>query len=354
MTNPGESQVRVYRAADVPPGALAGESVAVLGYGHLGRTAALNLRDSGAKVRIGNREDAYAEQARAEGFEVVPIATAAAADVVYVLLPDEVIPTLFDEQIAPQLRAGSAIAFGSGYSLAFDLIHPPASVDVLLVAPRMAGNQARTRYLDGHGFWAYVDVEADRSGRAQQRMLGLADGLGVLRAGAVQMSARMEATLDLFIEQSVGAVLGMAIMIAFEVARDAGVPGEALVLEMYISGEMEAVFQSFRESGFFRASDDHGPTAVFGGITRSLEMDRDEMTARFRKTFEDIKSGGFAKRFQDEARNGYPMLEFARAMMRGGSPITEAEDRIRRLTSPDAPGQSPLVDAQARSHCHSA
>ena len=338
MANPGDTQVRVYRAADAPPGALAGEAVAVLGYGHLGRTAALNLRDSGAKVRIGNRDDEYAEQARAEGFEVVPIAAAAGDDVVYVLLPDEVIPTLFDAEIAPALRPGSAIAFGSGYSLAFGLIHPPAAIDVLLVAPRMAGNSARTRYLEGQGFWACVGVEADRSGRAQQRMLGLADALGVLRAGAVQMTAKVEATLDLFVEQSVGAVLGMAIMMAFEVARDAGVPAEALVLEMYMSGEMEAVFQSFRETGFFRASEDHGPTAVFGGITRSLEMDREAMAESFRKIFDDIKSGGFAKRFQEEARNGYPMLEFARAMMHGGSPITEAEDRIRRLAPPHSPG----------------
>jgi ketol-acid reductoisomerase len=205
----------------------------------------------------------------------------------------------------------------------------------------MAGNTARARYQNGHGFWACVGVEADRSGRALQRMLGLADGLGVLRAGAVHMSAKVEATLDLFVEQTVGAVLGMAMMMAFEVARDAGVPAEALVLEMYMSGEMEAVFQSFRETGFFRASEDHGPTAVFGGITRSLEMDRDAMAERFRHVLEDIRSGGFAQRFQDEERNGYPMLEFARAMMRGGSPITEAEERIRRLASSDPPGSSP-------------
>jgi ketol-acid reductoisomerase len=341
MTNAGEAPVRVYRAADAPPGALAGEAVAVLGYGHLGRTAALNLRDSGAKVRIGNREDEYAEQARAEGFEVVAIPTAAADDVVYVLLPDEVVPTLFETEIAAALRPGSAIAFGSGYSLAFGLIHPPAGIDVLLVAPRMAGTTARSRYLEGHGFWACVGVEADATGRAQQRMLGLADGLGVLRAGAVQMSAKMEATLDLFVEQKVGAVLGMAIMMAFEVARDGGLPGEALVLEMYMSGEMEAVFQAFRERGFFPASEDHGPTAVFGGITRSIEMDREEMATRFRQTFEDIQSGAFARRFQEEARNGYPMLEFARGMIRGGSPIAEAEESIRRLMSPDTSGPTP-------------
>jgi ketol-acid reductoisomerase len=325
---------KVYRTADAPRGALAGESVAVLGYGHLGRTAALNLRDSGAKVRIGNREDEYAEQVRTEGFAVVPLAGASGGDVVYVLLPDEVIPSVFETEVAPALRAGSAVAFGSGYSLAFDLIQLPATVDVLLVAPRMAGTTARARYVEGRGFWACVGVEADRSGRAQQRMLGLADGLGVLRAGAVEMSAKVEATLDLFVEQSVGAVLGMAIMMAFEVAREAGVPGEALVLEMYMSGEMEAVFQSFREQGFLRASEDHGPTAVFGGIIRSLEMDRDAMAERFRRVFEDIRNGSFAKRFQDEARNGYPMLEFARAMIHGGSPISEAEDRIRQLQGP--------------------
>lgn len=329
--------MRVYRATDAPEGGLAGEAVAVLGYGNLGRTAALNLRDSGAKVRIGNREDDYAERARSEGFEVVPMATAATDDVVYVLLPDEVIPDVFASDIAPALRPGSAIAFGSGYSLAFELIRPPAGIDVLLVAPRMAGNSARTRYLEGHGFWACLGVEADASGRAQQRMLGLADGLGVLRAGGVRMSAKVEATLDLFVEQTVGAVLGMAIMMAFEVARDADIPAEALVLEMYMSGEMEAVFQAFRETGFFRASEDHGPTAVFGGITRSIEMDRDAMADRFRHVLEDIRSGGFARRFQDEARNGYPMLEFARAMMHGGSPMAEAEERIRHLAGPEQP-----------------
>ena len=338
MANSPETHVKVYRAADAPPRALAGEAVAVLGYGNLGRTAALNLRDSGVKVRVGNREDEYTERARAEGFEVVSLTAAAADDIVFVLLPDEVIPDVFEREIAPALRPGSAIAFGSGYSLAFDLIHPPEAVDVLLVAPRMAGISARARYVAGTGFWGCVGVEADRSGRAQQRMLGLAEALGVLRAGAIQMSAATEAALDLFVEQTVGALLGMAIMTAFEVGRDAGIPAEALVMEMYMSGEMEVVFRSFREAGFFRSSEDHGPTAVFGGMTRTLEMDREAMLASFRTILEDIKTGGFARRFQDEAKNGYPMLEMARAMMHGDSPITDAEARLRRLSGSPGPG----------------
>src|SRR6266481_2716047 len=338
MTNSPVTSVKVYRAADAPKAALAGETVSVLGYGNLGRTAALNLRDSGLTVRVGNQEDEYAERARAEGFEVVPLKTAATDDVVFVLLPDEVVTDAFDREIAPALRPGSAIAFGSGYSLAFGLIPPPETVDVILVAPRMAGTSARARYLAGQGFWACVGVEADRSARAQEPMLGLAAALGVLQAGAVEMSAAREALLDLFVEQTLGAVLGMSILMAFEVGREAGIPAEALVLEMYMSGEMETVFRSFRETGFFLSSEDHGPTAVFGGITRTLEMNREAMMASFRAILEDIKSGGFARRFQDEARNGYPMLAMARAMIHGDSPITDAEKSLRRLTGSPDPG----------------
>ncbi len=338
----------VYRAADAPPDALAGETVAVLGYGHLGRAVALNLRDSGAKVRIGNRPDEYGDKARADGFEVVPLAAAAADDIVWVLLPDEVIPEVFPQEIGPALRAGGAVVFSSGYSLAFGLARPPETVDVLLVAPRMSGGAARTRYQAGEGFWACVGVESDRSGRARQRMLGLADALGALGAGAIEMSAATEATLDLFIEQTLGPLLGTAIMVAFEVGLEVGIAPEALVLEMYMSGEMETVFRSFRETGFFRAAEDHGPTAVFGGITRTLEIDRGEMAARFRAVLEDIRSGAFARRFQNEAESGYPMLGIAQAMMRAASPISEAEDRLRRLAELTGPAAEPVRNTPVR------
>ena len=335
----GSRPVRVYRApADADPGALGGEAVAVLGYGNLGRSAALNLRDSGVKVRVGNRDDGYAEQARAEGFEVVPLPTAADDDIVFVLLPDEVIPEVFARDVVPALRPGSAVAFASGYSLAFKLVHPPDTVDVLLVAPRMAGVASRQKFLDGEGFWACVNVEADRSGRAHRRMLGLAGALGALRLGAIEMTAVTEATLDLFVEQTVGPLLGAAVMTAFEVGVDAGIPPEALVMEMYMSGEMEAVYAGFRTAGFFRASEDHGPTALFGGITRSLELDRAALAASFRAVLEDIIGGAFARRFQEEAQSGYPMLSIAREVMSGGSQITDAETRLRRAAGlPEPP-----------------
>lgn len=323
--------MKVYRAGDAPSEGLVGETVAVLGYGNLGRSAALNLRDSGAKVRVGNREDEYAAMARADGFEVVSLAEAASDSVVFVLLPDEVIPTVFPTEIAQAMRPGAAIAFGSGYCLAFELIHPPEHVDVLLLAPRIAGRQARTRYETGEGFWAFVSVEADRTGQARRRLLSLAEAFGALRAGALEMTAAGEAALDLFVEQSVGAVLGAAMLVAFDVGSEAGIPPEALAMEMYMSGEMEGVFRAFREAGFLRASEEHGPTALFGGITRTLELDREAMATSFRAILKDITSGAFARRFQDEAGNGYPMLTVAREMTRGSSPITDAEERLRRL-----------------------
>jgi ketol-acid reductoisomerase len=322
--------MKVYRSADAPRGALDGEAVAVLGYGNLGRSAALNLRDSGVKVRIGNRDDQYTDRAKADGFEVVPLATAAGDDIVFVLLPDEVIPEVFSRDIAPALRPGSAVAFGSGYSLAFGLVRPPETADVLLIAPRMAGAATRTRYLAGLGFWACIGVEADRTGRAHRRMLGLADALGALRPAALEMTAAAESALDLFVEQTIGPLLGTALMIAFEVGREGGIPAEALVMEMYMSGEMETVFEGFRTAGFLRASEDHGPTAIFGGLTRAIEIDREDIATRFRRVLEDIQSGAFAERFQVEAQNGYSMLSMARSILRGGSHITDAEARLRR------------------------
>lgn len=336
VSSPTPPFLRVHRLSDGGPEALAGERVAILGYGHVGRSAALNLRDSGVAVSIGNRDDEYAAVASGDKFPVASLSEAtAAADVVFVLLPDEVIPEVFQKSIAPVLRPQSALVFASGYSLAFELVTPPPEVDVLLVAPRMSGTMARERFLAGQGFWTYVGIEADRSGRARARMLGLAAGLGALApgGGAIEMSAATEATVDLFVEQTVGPLLGTAIMTAFDVGISAGIPPEVLVMEMYMSSEMETVFRGFRETGLLLASEAHGGTALFGGLVRALQIDREALRERFQAVLDDIRTGGFAKRFQQEALEGYPVLDVARQMISGPSPITDAEARLRRMTT---------------------
>ncbi len=329
------SQVRFFSSRDADPQALQGERVAVLGYGNLGRPFALNLRDSGVtQIVIGNIEDEYAQAARAEGFTVLPLDQATrTADLVLVLLSDEVIPDVFAPVIVPGLQSGAAVVFASGYTLAYDLIQPPDGIDMLMLAPRMAGENARQRFLDGRGFYAYISVEQDASGKAWRRLLGLANGVGVLRAGAVQLDARQEATLDLLIEQTLGSVLGVAIMSAFSLGVEAGIPAEAMVMELYLSEEMETVWRAFREQGFMLASNAHGPTALYGGFIQTMKYMSSNLPDTFRSTLADIQSGEFARRFQAEREAGYPMLSQAFAMTQGGDPITQAEERLKQMLS---------------------
>jgi ketol-acid reductoisomerase len=332
-----KTSLRYFGTQDVDPHALDGERVCVLGYGNLGRAISLNLRDAGvARLVVGNVADEYAHQARAEGFVVLPIGEAVAtSDIAFVLLPDEVIPEAFEAEIAPNLTTGSAVIFASGYTLAYGLIEPSDSVDVLLLAPRMGGELARERYLEQRGFFAYVSVENDASNKAWKRLLGVAHAVGVLQAGALELDARREADLDLFIEQTMGAVVGVAIMSAFTLGVEAGIPPEAMVLEMYMSGEMETVFRAFREMGFFRASDTHGPTALYGGYISTMQLMQSDLASRFRETLEQISSGQFAQQFQAEREAGYPALTQAQLMASDESPfaqpMVQAEARVRAM-----------------------
>jgi ketol-acid reductoisomerase len=328
---------RFFTTRDADPHALDGERVAVLGYGNLGRAAALNLRDSGvAPLLVGNIADEYAEQARADGFSVLPIGKAVAdSDVALVLLPDEIIPEVLAADVAPKLASGSALVLASGYILAYGLMETPDDVDMLLLAPRMGGEHIRERFLNNQGFLAYVSVEQDASGKAWNRLLGVAQAMGVLQAGALELDARREADLDLFVEQTLGAAVGVAVMSAFNLGMEAGIPPEALVLEMYMSGEMETVFQAFREKGFFRASDFHGPTALYGGYVRTMQLMMSDIPSKFRETLEEIRSGEFARQFQAERAAGYPTLSQAQSMTTEESPVTQpivqAEGRVRTM-----------------------
>jgi len=331
------TDLRFFTAQDADPHALDGERVAVIGFGNLGRAVAFNLRDAGlAPLVIGNIADEYAEQARGDQFQVLPIGEAVSgADIALILLPDEVQPEVFEADIAPNLRAGSAILFASGYNLAYGLVRPPAGVDVLLLAPRMGGELIRERFLNKQGYIAYISVEQDASGKAWKRLLGMARAVGVLYAGALELDAKREADLDLLVEQTLGAAVGVAIMSAFTLGEEAGIPLEAMVLEMYMDGEMETVFRTFKEKGFYPASYTHGPTAMYGGYVRTMQLMQSDLIAKFRETMEEIRSGGFAQQFQAERSAGYPGLTMAEQMATGDNPfvkpIFDAEARVRSM-----------------------
>jgi len=339
---------RFFTLTDAAGADLAGQTVAILGYGSLGRPMALNLRDSGTAVVVGNRDDDYRARAEADGFTVISLSEAAAADIVLVLIPDEEIGDAFASQIAPRLRAGAAVCFASGYALAYGHVTPPSDVDVLLFAPRMLGEEVRRTYLDGTGFFSYLSVEQGPGERGWPRLLALAAAAGSLRKGAMYLPAAQEALLDLFIEQSFGAYLGTAVQIAFEVGRASGLPPEALVLEMYQSGEMARTFGAFAERGFFRSVEAHGVVAAFGGYLRTLELDRAEIDRHFRAIRDDIATGQFTARFQAERSDGYPSVEIIRQVIAGDDPMSRAEHRVREAltdaarVAPVSPQNGPL------------
>lgn len=319
-----------YTEADADLAALEGLDVAVIGYGNLGRAMALNLRDSRVGVRVGNRDDDYRPRAIEDGFAVDDIAVAATeADLLYVLIPDEEIPSCVADDLAASLRAGQGLVFASGYPLTFASLDVPEDVDRLLLAPRMLGEQVRETYLEGAGFLSYLSVEHDATGAGWQRLLALASAVGSLRRGALELSARDEAVLDLFIEQSVGPSIGVAIQLAFAQGVEAGLPPEAMVLEMYLSGEMSRTFQTFADVGFFRSATWHGMVAQFGGYRGTLEVDGEKMAERFRTVLERIRSGDFARQLEEERRAGYPTMATIASITSGDNPMTAAEERVR-------------------------
>lgn len=328
MSNP--EQLRVFHEADGDVAHLNGRQIAVVGYGNLGRPLALNLRDAtNARLVVACIPDASQAQARTDGFDVRPTDEAVAcADVVLFLVPDELQPGVFRDQVRPHLQQGAALVLASGYALAFDLIEPPAGVDVLLLAPRMVGKRIRDLFLAGQGFLSYVSVETDATGHGWKTLLALAKAGGSLRRGALQLSARQEATLDLYIEQSLGPWLGAAVLAALQVGIDAGLPAEGLLLEMYFSGEMAQTFQAMADQGFLRSTDLHGYAATFGGLMQSMSIDREKIAESMRSALAAIQNGEFARTLQQEVAGGYPTRTLLTEVLTSLDHITRTEDQL--------------------------
>jgi ketol-acid reductoisomerase len=324
-------QLACYTEQDGDLDALAGQRVAVVGYGNLGRPAALNLRDAGVDVVVGSRQGPAAELAVEDRFAVFDIDTAiATGDVIWLTLPDEVVPEVLAPTAPTRPAPGSLCCFSSGYGLANQLVKVPDDVDAVMLAPRMVGSRIRATVEQGGGFHAFVSVEQDATSTAKARLLALAKAVGALRAGCFELPAATEAALDLFVEQTVGPQLGAAVLSAFEVGTAHGLPPEAVALELYLSGEMAATWQGFATNGFFAGVRLHGHASAFGGFIRLATMDLEAMKATFAATLDEITDGTFARRFQEELAAGSPTAELIEAMVGGDDPLTRAEDAVRR------------------------
>ncbi len=323
--------MKIYTDENASLEPLKGQTVAILGYGNQGSAQARNLRDSGANVVIGNREDSYAEQARTDGFETLSIADAArAADYALVLTTDESQPLIWEEQIAPGIEAGNTLVWASGYNVAYDLIKPAADVDVVMVAPRTTGSMVRLLFENGKGAMAQVAVHEDASGKAWERMMAIAMGIGTTKGGVFESSFREEAELDLFAEQVVWAGFVAWIRECFDLGVEQGFSPELLVLELYASQEASEIFGLMAQHGFFKQMAHHSTTSQYGTLSRAPLVLNDEVRARMRNSLvEDIKGGAFAREWSSEQAGGSKDLArlkeaaFASAMAKAEEKVIE-------------------------------
>lgn len=318
----------IFHDADGDATVLEGRRIAVVGYGNQGRSWALNLRDSGLDVTVCVRADESREQARADGFAADEIAAASSFDVLCVLVPDDVIPLL---DLTPGPESCTVVA--SGYTLAFDRFAPDG--DVVMVAPRMLGPDVRVCFEEGVGFITAVGVHRDRTGRAQERMLAVAGAIGGLRQGAIEMTAMQEAVLDLAVEQVLSPALTHVNTAFVQVMSEQGIPFEAIMTELVLSGEVERTYGRLREEGFAGQMEHHSPTSQYGQLSRRGEYDGLDVVTEMRRLTDHITSGRFADEWDAERDAGHPCLA-ALKEQHCGEFIQQLEADLRTKLGPTA------------------
>ena len=310
--------------ADADLGALDGQRVAVVGYGNQGRSWALNLRDSGVDVVVCVRADETRDAAATDGFDTSDVADASRADVICLLVPDDVIPEL---PIEP--RPDSLVVVASGYTLAFDRLTPPG--DAGMVAPRMLGPEVRRCYEEGVGFITAIGVHRDATGTALARTLAIAKAIGGLRQGGIVLTPMQEAVLDLGVEQALSPALRKVSESFVGVMLEHGIPLEAIVTELVLSGEVERTYRLVRLEGGAAQMLYHSPTSQYGQLTRAGRYDHLDVAATMRQLVDDIASGRFADEWDAERDAGYPVLEELRAKAMAPEILAFEEDLRTRL-----------------------
>ena len=301
---------RVYHDNESSLEPIMNKTVAVIGYGNQGRAQALNLRDSGIRVIVGNPEDEYAVRAGQDGFYVKSIIEAVGgSEVVMVLIPDEVIPQVFKDEIAPHLLEGACLVFASGYCAGFGLVKFPDNIDVVMIAPRMIGPGVRDRYVQGLGFPSFVSVHQDFTGRAKDTMLALAKALGTLRSGGLEISMRQEAELDLFSEQGFGPAFGNLLMNSIQLLVGEGYPVEAVLMELFMSGEFEYTLNKMVQEGVIEQMDFHSHTSQYGSMTRARRFAELPLREKLKQSLDEIKSGKFISEWTREQEQGLPTFQ---------------------------------------------
>ena len=329
------TSAKVYYQQDCDLGRLSGKTVAVIGYGSQGHAHALNLKESGVNVIIGLYEGSKSwAKAVAQGFEVFTAAQAAAkADLIMILINDELQAKLYKESIEPNLTAGKTLAFAHGFNIHYGCIKPPKDVNVIMVAPKGPGHTVRSEYQAGKGVPCLIAIEQDATGDALDIGLAYALGIGGARAGVLETNFRTETETDLFGEQAVlcGGVCAL-MQAGFETLVEAGYDPRNAYFECI--HEMKLIVDLIYQSGFAGMRYSISNTAEYGDYITGPKVITEETKKAMKKVLADIQDGSFAKEFLLDMSEAGSQVHFkAMRKLAAEHPAEVVGEEIRKLYS---------------------
>lgn len=304
-----ETGARVITDQETTFDALQGKTLAVIGFGSQGHAHALNLKESGMNVIIGLYPGSKSREAAAKlGFEVMDTAEAVKkADVVYLATPDTAIPSIYANDIAPNLTAGKTLLFSHGFAIQFGGLDVPADVDVIMVAPKGPGHIVRRQFTEGKGVPGLIAVHQDASGNAREKALAWAKGVGCTRGGVFETTFEEETVTDLFGEQCVLCGGAAALIKAgFETLVEAGYQPEMAYFECL--HELKLICDLINESGISGMRFSISDTAEYGDVSVGPKIIDASVKERMKEQLKRIQDGEFAREWMAEWNAGCPNL----------------------------------------------
>jgi len=323
--------MNVYYDKDADLSIIQRKKVAIIGYGSQGHAHANNLKESGVEVVVALRSgSATAKKVEAAGLVSKPIEEAVAwADVIMVLAPDEHQAQLYREQIAPNIKNGSALAFAHGFNIHFEQIEPNENIDVIMIAPKGPGHLVRSTYTQGAGVPSLIAVYQDTSGQARELALSYASANGAGRAGIIETSFREETETDLFGEQAVlcGGITALA-QAGFETLVEAGYAQEMAYFECL--HELKLIVDLIYEGGIANMRYSVSNTAEYGDLTRGPRIITEQTKAEMQKILKEIQNGEFAREFIMENQTGSATFKAKRRLTRQ-HPLEQIGEKLRNM-----------------------
>lgn len=325
---------KMYYDSDCNMKVLEGKKIAVIGYGSQGHAHALNMKESGLDVVVGLRPGSKsAAQAKEMGLEVAtPDQAAASAQLVMMLVPDEVAPDIYEASIAPNLNEGDALFFAHGFNIHYNQIVPPAECDVAMVAPKGPGHTVRSQYTEGKGVPSLIAIHQDATGQARELALAYACAIGAGRAGVLETSFKEETETDLFGEQAVlcGGVTEL-MKAGFDTLVEAGYAPEMAYFECV--HEMKLIVDLINSGGFANMRYSISDTAEYGDYRSGKRVVNEETRKEMKKILGEIQDGTFATEWIMENRAGRRAHFNAKRRMEAEHPVEVVGKKLRKMMS---------------------